>query len=188
VDLAGTWERHVNGRLLDVIVVPSSLRPSGFYRLKREFLLATPPVHGRLILHFDGITYHGRAFVNGVELGTMGPYVPYEFDFTKHAKEGRNNIEVAIADLSPDPTGAGKDELALGLNPGWEGYGGIIRDVYAEVRAAADIENVRFAYQLSGEYTQASCKARVFISSSVAASGQLQVTLSKGQVEVARAE
>ena len=188
VDLAGTWERHVDGRLLNVIVVPSSQRPSGFYRLKREFLLAALPVHGRVILHFDGITYHGRAFVNGVELGTMGPYVPYEFDFTKHAKEGRNKIEVAIADLSPDPTGAGKDELALGLNPGWEGYGGIIRDVYAEVRPAAYIDNVRLAYQLSGEYTQASCKARVFISSSVVASGQLQVTLSKGHVEVARAE
>ena len=73
--------------------------------------------------------------------------MPYEFDFTKHAKEGRNTIAVAIADLSPDPTGAGKNELALGLNPGWEGYGGIIRDVYAEVRPAAYNDNVRLAYQ-----------------------------------------
>src|SRR5436309_1058969 len=188
VDLAGTWERHVNGRLLDLIAVPSSLRPSGFYRLKREFILAPLATHGRVILHFDGITYHGRAFVNGVELGTMGANVHYEFEFTKHAKEGRNSLELAIADLSPEPTGAGKDELALGLNPGWEGYGGIIRDVYAEVRPAAYIDNLRLAYQLSDGYTRASCKARVFISSSVAASGQLQVTLSKGQAQVARGE
>ena len=33
VDLNGTWERHVNGILVDVIQVPSSLRPSGFYHL-----------------------------------------------------------------------------------------------------------------------------------------------------------
>jgi len=45
--------------------------------------------------------------------------VPYEFDFTRQAKKGSNTVEVAIADLTPDPSGAGKDELALGVNPGW---------------------------------------------------------------------
>jgi len=38
----------------------------------------------------------------------------------------RASISVTISDLTPDPTGAGKDELALGVNPGWEAYGGII--------------------------------------------------------------
>ena len=63
----------------------------------------------------------------------MGPYVPYEFDCTRQCRKGTNAIQVAIADLTPDPNGAGKDELALGVNPGWEAYGGIIRDVYLEV-------------------------------------------------------
>jgi len=39
LDLSGTWERHVNGKFLDSISVPSSQRPLGYYRLKREFLL-----------------------------------------------------------------------------------------------------------------------------------------------------
>jgi hypothetical protein len=129
VDLSGAWERHVNGKFLDVISVPSSQRPLGFYRLKREFPLPVLSGRERAILHFEAITYHGRVFVNGAELGTMGPYIPYEFEFTKQAKEGRNGIEVAIADLVPEPSGAGKDEIALGVNPGWEAYGGIIRDV-----------------------------------------------------------
>ena len=103
VDLSGAWERHVNGKLFDIIPVPSSQRPLGFYHLKREFLLPALSGTERAILHFEAITYHGRVFVNGAELGTMGPYIPYEFEFTKQAKEGRNSIDVAIADLAQSP-------------------------------------------------------------------------------------
>ena len=185
LDLSGPWERYVHGKLIDVIPVPSSQRPLGVYQLRRDFLL--PAIRGpqRAILHLDAVTYYGRASVNGSELGTLGPYIPYEFDFSRQAKEGRNNIEVRIVDLQSDPAGAGKDEIALGVNPGWEGYGGIIRDVYVEVRPAAYIDNVRFAYQLASGYAQASCQARVFISASAAGSGQLHVSLWKGQSEVA---
>ena len=103
VDLAGTWERHVHGKLLDVIPVPSSQRPLGFYHLQREFLLPAHSGRDRAILHFDAITYHGKVIVNGTELGTMSPYVPYEFDITSQAREGKNQIDVAIADLNGLP-------------------------------------------------------------------------------------
>jgi hypothetical protein len=188
VDLNGAWERRIDGDLYDVVQAPSSLRPSGYYRLKREFLLPELSVHARAILHFDAITYFGRPFVNGAELGTMGPYVPYEFDFTRHARQGRNTVEVAIADLIPDPSGAGKDELALGVNPGWEAYGGIIRDVYVEVRPAAFIDNVRFGYKLSADYTKAICHTQVIVSSSSQTSGRVEVVLLRGGAVVARAE
>src|SRR5947207_1642123 len=188
VDLSGQWERRIDGDLYDVVQVPSSLRPSGYYHLKREFLLPELSVHERAILHFDAITYFGRAFVNGAELGTMGPYVPYEFDFTRQAKKGSNTVEVAIADLTPDPSGAGKDELALGVNPGWEAYGGIIRDVYAEVRPAAFIDNVRFGYKLDADYTKAICRAQVMVSSSTDTSGHVEVVLLRGAAVVARAQ
>src|SRR5208282_3560705 len=188
VDLAGTWERHVHGKLVEVIPVPSSQHPLGFYHLQREFLLPALTGRQRAIVHFEAITYHGRVFVNGTELGTMGPYLPYEFDITAQAKEGKNQLDVAIADLTPDPTGAGKDEIALGVNPGWEAYGGIIRDVYIELRPATYIHNVRFGYQLSDGYRKASCRALVSVASSTAASARLEVVLLKGESEVARAE
>jgi beta-glucuronidase len=188
VDLAGEWEQHINGKFVRVIHVPSSQRPLGFYHLKRDFLLPLLVADQRAILHFDAITYHGRVFVNGTELGTTVPYIPFEFDLTRLSKEGKNGIDVAIADLRPDPSGAGRDEIALGLNPGWEGYGGIIRDVYVDIRPAAHISNLRFRYDLASGYTQASCQARAFISCSVAAGGQLRVTLSKGGSQVARTE
>ena len=173
--------------IVDVIQVPSSLRPSGCYHLTRQFLLPELSGHERVILHFDAITYFGRAFVNGAELGTMGPYVPFEFDFTRQARKGSNTVDVAIADLTPEPSGAGKDELALGVNPGWEAYGGIIRDVYAEVRPAAFVDNVRFGYKLDQGYARAACEAQVMMSSSTETSAHVELVLLRGGSEMARA-
>ncbi|HUY14942.1 MAG TPA: hypothetical protein VMX16_15130, partial [Terriglobia bacterium] len=90
VNLNGEWERHIDGKLYDLVAVPSSRHPIGFYSLKRSFLLPRLAVQERVYVHFEGITYFGRVAVNGVELGTMGPYVPYEFEFTPEAKEGTN--------------------------------------------------------------------------------------------------
>jgi hypothetical protein len=186
VDLNGIWERHVNGTLVDSIQVPSSQRPSGFYHLKRTFILPKPRPGIRTFVRFDAITYHGRVMVNGHEVGTMGPYVPYEFEITSQTREGSNSVDVAIADLSPDPTGAGKDEISLGINPGWEAYGGIIRDAYVELRPTTFIDNVRLSYKLDGDYARALCRAKLFLSSSVVTSGQVEVTLHQGQAEVSR--
>jgi len=186
VDLNGSWERRIDGELYDVVPVPSSLRPSGFYHLQRQFLLPELSSHQLSILHFDAITYFGRVFVNGAELGTMGPYVPYDFDFTSHAQSGLNTVQVAISDLIPDPSRAGVDELALGVNRGWEAYGGIIRDVYVEVRPAAFIDNVRFGYTLKADGASAACRAQVQVSSSTETSGQVEVALLRNGLQVAR--
>jgi beta-glucuronidase len=187
IDLGGTWERYVEAKLLDYVTVPSSLHPSGFYRLKRSIALPRLSEGQRAWAHFDAITYHGRVFVNGVELGTTIPYVPHEFEFTRQAKEGVNQIEVAIADLVPDPSGAGKDEIALGLNPGWEGYGGIIRDAYIELRPTAYVDNAKLSYKLTSDYTRVACRLRVFVSSTTPTSGQVDVALFERNAEVGRA-
>jgi hypothetical protein len=188
VDLNGSWERHFGDRPLDVVTVPSSLRPAGYYRLKRKFVMPHLSSGQRAMLHFEAITYHGRVFINGKELGTMAPYVPHEFDITAHVKEGSNSIEVAIVDIRPDPSGTGKDEIDFGVAIGWEVYGGIIRDVCVEIRPAAFIDNVRFGYKLENEYQRAACRVQVYVSSSVASSGDVEVRLFSGKSEVARAE
>ena len=188
ISLNGEWERYVGQDLYDVIPVPSSLHPSGFYRLMRESLLPRLSSHQRAFVHFDAVNYHGRILVNGTELGTTIPYVPFDFEFTRLAKEGKNGVEVAVADFVPDPSGAGKDELALGVNPGWEAYGGIIRDTYVEVRPASFIDNVRFGYKLSSDYSQAACQIRLYLSSTSEVKGQIHVSLFHGKSEMARAE
>src|SRR5271165_5349889 len=88
VDLAGTWERRVHGKIVDVVPVPSSQHPLGFYHLQREFLLPALTAQQRVFVHFDAMTYHGRVFVNGAEVGTAIPYLPFDFEFTEQAKEG----------------------------------------------------------------------------------------------------
>src|SRR5579871_5693064 len=98
VTLNGTWQRYLHGKFIDGVTVPSSLRPWGYYQLKREFLLPRLSGSERAILHFEAITYFGRVSINGQELGTIAPYVPHEFDFTSQAREGNNSIEVTIVD------------------------------------------------------------------------------------------
>ncbi|HEY5213124.1 MAG TPA: glycoside hydrolase family 2 TIM barrel-domain containing protein, partial [Acidobacteriaceae bacterium] len=187
VDLNGDWERYIHDKLLDIISVPSSLRPSGTYRLKRTFLLPRLSNGQRAVVHFDAITYYGRVFVNGHELGSMIPYLPHEFECTQQALEGRNTIEVEISDAHAEPDGAGGDEIRFGNCGGWECYGGIIRSVYVEVRAPAFINSVRFGYQLASDYKTVSCKAQVSVASAEAQSGTCDLTLFSGESEVAQA-
>jgi len=78
----------VNGVVVDRVEVPSSLRPSGFYRLERTFLLPKLAPNQRAFAHFEAVNYHGRVFVNGKEFGETLLFVPAEFDFTPHAREG----------------------------------------------------------------------------------------------------
>ncbi len=187
IDLSGTWERHVAGKFFDSVEVPSSLHPFGYYRLKRDVHLPRLSDQQRAVIHFDAINYHGRVFVNGAELGTTILYVPHEFNFASQAREGVNQIEVAVADLVPDPSGAGKDEVTLGVNAGWEGSGGIIRDSYIELRPLVYVENAQFAYKLQNDGATAVGSIRVFISSAAASSGRVEVALLERKAEVARA-
>src|SRR5665213_604793 len=110
VSLNGEWEHRVAGKLYGTVVVPSSRRPSGYYRLDRTFVLPRFAPGQRVFVHFEAITYWGRVTINGKLLGTMAPYIPCEFEFTAVAKEGKNDIQVEIADLVPLPDGAGKAE------------------------------------------------------------------------------
>lgn len=185
--LNGEWQVFINGSFREVTTVPSSRHPSGIYTLKRRVVLPRLSSNDRAYLHFEAITYCGRLKLNGTELGVLGPYVPYEFECTGQCREGNNDVEIEIADLVPFPDGTGKDEIALGINPGWECYGGIIRDVWAEVRPAAFVENVRLSYQLRKGFGSVSLQPRVIVSSAEGSSAQVEFVLLQGDVKVAGA-
>jgi hypothetical protein len=187
ISLNGTWERTVAGARAGTVEVPASLRPSGYYRLKRNFTLPKLKPTERAVLHFEAVLCHGRVFANGAELGTTIPYVPHEFDMTRQAREGSNTLEVAITDLGTDPSGAGGDETWLAVNAGWEGSGGLVRPAWVEIRPATYIDNLRLGYKLAAGYTSAACSATVFLSSNVARTGEVTVTLSRGGRVVAHA-
>ena len=186
ISLNGVWERHVNGAQYDLVNVPSSLRPLGYYHLKRQIVL--PRLTGqRAFMHFDSVHYHGRVFVNGNELGTTRPYVPYAFELTGVAREGANMVDVAIADCTPEPGGSGRDEIDLCLHGGWEASGGIVRDAYVEMRPPAFIQNVALAYTLETGYMRAGCRARLFLSAAEGGPARVEVALLHGDTAVAHA-
>lgn len=185
IDLNGTWERSIAGRRVGSLAVPCSLPPSGRYELTRT--CAVPRLVGgqRAFLHFEAITYFARVFLNGVEVGVMDPYVPHEFEITRGLKEGNNEIRVALADLVPESNGAGSDQIRLGVSPGWEAYGGIIRDVWVELRPAAFVENANFSYTLAAGFGSAGCRTVVYVNATQQAAGRAVVSLKRGQRTVA---
>ena len=141
----------------------------------------------RAFLCFEGITYYGKAAINSSDAGEISAYTPHEIEISRIIHNGENTVEVTVFDLVPGPNGEGKDDLAIGINPGWEAYGGIIREVGIEFRPQSFIQNVRLAYELSEDFARASCKLRVDMSSSRATSGDLTVLVLHGSTEVARA-
>jgi beta-glucuronidase len=178
IPLKGDWEHHVDGKFYDTAKVPSSRRPSGFYSLNRQFVLPQLGRGDRAFVHFEAIAYWGRVSLNGRTLGTMGPYVPFEFEFTEAAKVGANEIAVEIADLVPFADGTAKAEIELGIHSGFEAYGGIVRDVWVEMRPASFVENVRLAYELSRDYRACNVRPRVTVSSAESTRAHLETVLS----------
>lgn len=187
ISLNGEWERYVGGKPWDVVAVPSSLHPSGFYTLKRTVVLPRLAGGERAFLHFEAITYCAKLSLNGKQIGVLGPYVPHEFEFTDAAREGDNDVELEMADLIPWPDGTGKYEIALGVNPGWEAYGGIIRDAWVEIRPASFVDNVRLAYQFGNGLQSVTLAPRLIISSHASASGEIECTLLRGDTKLAGA-
>src|SRR4051794_10489499 len=88
ISLNGEWDRQMDGEFYDTVTVPSSRRPSGYYSLHRSIVLPKLASGQRSFVRFEAVCYWARVTVNGKVLGTMGPYVPYEFEFTDVAKEG----------------------------------------------------------------------------------------------------
>src|SRR5882757_2054559 len=97
ISLNGEWEHRIDGVLYDKVTVPSSRRPSGYYSLNRSLVIPKLAPGQRSFVRFEAVTYFGRVTVNGKVIGTMGPYVPYEFEFTEVAKDGKNDLQVEIA-------------------------------------------------------------------------------------------
>ena len=186
VSLNGNWGLEIEGTPWGSIEVPSSFHPLGLYTLKRTFLLPRLTSGVRAFVHFEAITYCGKLAVNGKPLGVLGPYVPHEFEFTDVAREGQNEVELHMADLVPFPDGTGQAEIALGVNPGWEAYGGIIRDAWVEIRPAAFVENVRLSYSLDQSFHNVSLRPQVMVASATSAAGQLEFVLSRNGLELAR--
>lgn len=169
IDLGGRWERWIGDKLHDEITVPSSYRPIGTVVLRRQVELQ-PPAGRRAVLSFEAIAHQARVRWNGSDVGTMGPWTPYDFDVTDKLSPGMNRIEVEITDW----------QVPLGPIGAWEAYGGIIRPARVEFRPDPYIDNVRLRYKLDAARDAASCSLDVFVRAEASAEGRIHVQLLRG--------
>jgi hypothetical protein len=170
VDLAGDWDRYLGDQFYDSVKVPSSYRPVGTARLCRRFDLPAMAPNNRAILVFEGTAMDATARVNGKEVGRLGPWLGGEMDITASVKTGRNELEVEVSDL----------QVPLGPNAAWEGYGGIIRDVYIDVRPDPYVENARLNYNVDPDKQTAECTLDVFLRSTRSLQAEISVELRRG--------
>lgn len=141
--LNGIWRRKIGEGLEHEQSVPYSTHPVGRSTCRRNFTVEEN--YKRLFLKFDGVTYHAWVTLNGKFLGEMLPYSEYEFEITDCVKNGENSLSVELEDLN----------LSFGPTPGWENFGGIIRDVSLIYREENYISDVFFKSTLTNDYSDA---------------------------------
>lgn len=168
--LCGEWERWIGDKLIDKINVPSSYRPIGAVSLRRKFQSQLPDKNSRVILRYEGVAHYAVVRINGAEVGTMGPWTPYEFDVTGNIKVGENEIETEITDW----------QTPLGQCGAWEAYGGIIRDVFIEYRPDPYISNAHLQYKIDMKKNTLRCFLDVYLQSAKKGSEILNLKLTSG--------
>ena len=141
--LNGLWSRRIGEGEAMPCTVPYSTLPVGRSTCKREFSVEAD--YERLFLKFDGITYRATVTLNEILLGKMFPYCEYEFEITDLVRNGENELSVELEDLN----------LSFGPTPGWENFGGIIRDVSLVYRNKNYIKDVFFKSELINGYSDA---------------------------------
>ncbi len=178
VSLNGWWDWSVPNGPIEKKLVPSSYRCVGEAIFARRFDL--PDLAGRRVfLCFEGVTFEGRATINGHELGRMLAFVPYEFDITPFVVVGANSLSVDVKDiLAP-----------YGPLVGWESYAGLIRNVYLELRSPAYIADSQWSTTLAADYRSADCVLNVWIEGAeTGGDATVALTLSYGGQPVCVAE
>ncbi len=108
----------------------------GWYR--RSFELPAPWVGRRIVLHFEGVNYRSKVWLNGACLGEhRDGFLPFSFEIGALARwDGPNLLALAVDN-------AHHEGDVPGMHTGWRGYGGILRDVWLEATAPVWLENPR---------------------------------------------
>lgn len=141
--LNGKWNYRIGKGAWEEIDVPFSRLPVGHSECSVDFDLKEQS--DKIFLKFDGVTYYGKVFLNGNEIGEMGPYCEYCYDVSDIVKQTGNSLRVELEDI----------QRAFGPTAGWENYGGIIRDVSIVYKNESYIDDVFFHSKLLNNYTDA---------------------------------
>jgi len=122
MSLNGDWQMDIGDERYAEISVPSSYHPVGVATLKRTLPRGAHTAAGRLFVVFEGIANEAEVSLAGHSLGHMVAFTRHAFDVTDLLSVDEAELAVTVRDLHAE----------FGNTPGWETYGGIVRDVYLE--------------------------------------------------------
>ncbi len=139
------WEKTENSAMgygdgWDQVTVPHSFSVDERYEgyigkvwYRKSFTYGGNASDKHLRLHFEGVFYQCRIWLNGQYVGAHeGGYTPFAFAVTDLIQEGENYLAVEVDnawDYTTIPGARFGDEPKDLLYPWWE-YGGITREVY----------------------------------------------------------
>ncbi|MGV8095844.1 MAG: glycoside hydrolase family 2 TIM barrel-domain containing protein [Mangrovibacterium sp.] len=89
----------------------------------------------RIILHFEGINYNAKVWVNGIPVGeNHDAFLPFEIPISDVVKIGRENyIAVSVSNI--------RQRGQFPLFEGWYGQGGFLREAYLEATNETYLNN-----------------------------------------------
>lgn len=139
--LNGTWERYRGGQA-EYVEVPSCSDPIGEKTgYVRRFTLDAGTTGSVALLQFDGVAGTAEVVLNGVTLGTHGPFTPFWFEVSGRLKPtGEENVLTVTIDDRRDATTIPYEDVP------WVNSGGIIRDVYLRFCDGAGLLRANLQY------------------------------------------
>jgi beta-mannosidase len=152
--------------------------------LYKKFLNIGTELKGKRIrLHYEGVDYSAKYYINGIFLGQHeGMFEPVEFDITQHIKFGESNIIAVAIDEAP------REQCQVGytskvkttkarVNYWWDFAQriiplGIWDEVYIIVDDGCSIDNLRIMTELSEDFEQGEVRTEVEITADRTIKGQ----------------
>lgn len=134
------------------------LEPTEYLHYRRTIFLSHEDLKPHVLLHFEGVDQSCRIYVNGEFVGShIGGYTAFSFDIRSFLKEGNNEIEVLVKDVTDESYYMrGKQRLEPS---GWfySSSSGIYKPVWIELVDEDYITSVTF----TPDYDQKGVKALI---------------------------
>lgn len=164
-------------------------RYEGVMWFSKEFEIENIDENCDYYLHFNGVNYLSRVWLNGTFLGmNEGGFLPFKFKISDYIKKDLNNLIVQV-----DSTR--KSDGIPGKGTDWYNWGGIYRDIYIEFLPKARIYQVKIKttkierdkvnIELSFELTNPFRSSwEIFYNDNIVTKGQIRGTILKGVTKI----
>ena len=163
--------------------------PARTWIYKKSFHVENELRGKRIHLHFEGVDYQARFFLNGIQIGEhIGMYTPAVFEVTEYLEYGQENLIAVVIEAAPlEQPQVGYTSrvqtVKSRMTYWWDFcprmvHLGIWDNVYLSVTDSVRIKNVFVRPQLSGDLDSADISISVDLDSSISTDVNVESSLS----------